>query len=265
MSLLLDILHGHAITIAAGLRILVRHVRGPEGEVVAKELHDERAVLVALLPKRVKLRDGLIERLLRQPASALWRVEDLVIEHGEVEGEAEADGVSGGELAVGDVLGGLVGEEGGLGLLLAVRVGLELGQVAVVVALHLEVEHLGLARGGVRHEGRVQEGEDAGADLGELGLNLCAVLLDKLDVLVVALGLLLLLDGGDDAPGRAAGADHVLVGDGEEVALLDVELLVAGHLGHGLHVLLHLVVALGLLGELGHVHMLFAGRVSHLD
>ena len=49
-----------------------------------------------------------------------------------------------------------------------------------------------------------------------------AVLLDQIDVLVVALGLLLLLNGGDDAPGRAAGADHVLVADAEQVTLLDL-------------------------------------------
>ena len=39
------------------------NIRGPEGEVVAQELHDERAVLVALLAKRVQLADRVIECL----------------------------------------------------------------------------------------------------------------------------------------------------------------------------------------------------------
>jgi hypothetical protein len=43
-------------------------------------------------------------------------------------------------------------------------------------------------------------------------------------VLVGALVLLLLLNGGDDAPGRTAGADHVLVGNGKEVTLINSKL-----------------------------------------
>ena len=38
-------------------------VRGPEREVVAQELHDERRVLVALLVQRVQLRDSVVEGL----------------------------------------------------------------------------------------------------------------------------------------------------------------------------------------------------------
>jgi hypothetical protein len=43
-------------------------------------------------------------------------------------------------------------------------------------------------------------------------------------VLLRALGLLLLLDGGDDAPGGTAGTNNVLVSDGQEVALIDGKL-----------------------------------------
>lgn len=73
--------------------------------------------------------------MLGQVARALGRVENLVVEDGEVEGEAEADGVGRGQVDEGDVLGGLVGEQGMFGGILAVGTGLELGQVAVVVAL----------------------------------------------------------------------------------------------------------------------------------
>lgn len=44
--------------------------------------------------------------LLGQVAGALRGVEDLVVEHREVEGQAQADGVGGGQVHQGDVLGG---------------------------------------------------------------------------------------------------------------------------------------------------------------
>jgi hypothetical protein len=86
------------------------------------------------------------------------------------------------------------------------------------------VEDLALASLGLGDEALVEDGEDILADLLELELDLLAVLADDADVLVGALGLLLLLDAGDDAPGSTAGADDVLVGDGKEVALVDCEL-----------------------------------------
>jgi hypothetical protein len=84
----------------------------------------------------------------------------------------------------------------------------------------------------------VQALQDVFADLGQLGLNLLAVLLDETDLGVVALGLLLLLNRGDDSPRGTAGTNDVLVRNGEQISLLDGELLVCG--GNGLHVLDHL-------------------------
>jgi hypothetical protein len=60
--------------------------------------------------------------------------------------------------------------------------------------VHLVVEDLGLAGSGVGDEAVIQNIENILADLLELELNLAAVLLDGGDVLVRALGLLLLLD-----------------------------------------------------------------------
>ena len=113
--------------------------------------------------------------------------------------------------------------------------------------VHLVVEDLGLAGGSVGDKALVQDVKDILADLLELGLDLVAVLLDGGDVLVGALGLLLLLDGGNDAPRGTAGADDVLVGNAEEVALIDGQL--TANLSHLLHVGDHLIVALGLLAE----------------
>jgi len=118
----------------------------------------------------------------------------------------------------------------------------ELGKVTVVVTLpitisdmflrcsfrscdiHLVVEDLGLARLRLWNEGLVKDVKDILADLLKLELDLLTVLADDANVLVGSLLLLLLLDGGDDAPGGTAGSDNVLVCDREEVALIDGEL-----------------------------------------
>ena len=89
---------------------------------------------------------------------------------------------------------------------------------------HLVVEDLGLARLGLGDERVVEDVEDILADLLKLGLDLLAVVADGADVLLRALGLLLLLDGRNDAPRRASGADNVLVGDRQKVALVNGEL-----------------------------------------
>ena len=115
--------------------------------------------------------------------------------------------------------------------------------------IHLVVEDLGLASGGVGDKGLVENLEDVLADGLELGLDLLPVLLDNGDVLLGALGLLLLLNGGDDAPAGAASADDVLVGNGKEVALVNGELTT--ELGDLLHEGNHLIVALSLLAEAG--------------
>jgi hypothetical protein len=90
--------------------------------------------------------------------------------------------------------------------------------------IHLVVEDLALAGLGLGDKALVENVEDILADLLKLELDLLAVLADDANVLLGALGLLLLLDAGDDAPGGTAGSDDVLVGDGKEVALVNCEL-----------------------------------------
>jgi hypothetical protein len=86
------------------------------------------------------------------------------------------------------------------------------------------VEDLGLAALGRGDEVLLEDLKDVFADLAELGLDLLTVLLDQADLGLVALALLLLLDGGDDAPRGTAGANDVLVGNGKQVALVYGEL-----------------------------------------
>lgn len=179
---------------------------------------------------------------------SVGRVENFVVKHREVEGEAEADGVRGGEVGGGHLGGGLVGFEGGRGGGLAHVILLELREVTVVISLHLVVEDLGLLGGGVGDEGLLDDAEDVVANVAELVFDLGLVVLYDGHLV----GVPLLLDGGDDTPGGSAGSDDVLVGYGEKVALLDGELL--GLSGHLFHIGDHFIEALCLLGELGFVN-----------
>lgn len=110
-------------------------------------------------------------------------------------------------------------------------------------------EDPGLASSGVGNEGLVKNVEDGLADLLYLGLDLGAVLLDGGNVLVGALGLLLPLGRVEVSQRGTAGTNNVLVGNAEEVALVDGEL--TAELGHLLHEGDHLIVALHLLAEAG--------------
>ena len=196
-------------------------------------MHDEGGVLVALLGESIKLcriistvpkvvdisglrtSNGIIESLLGKVASLVWRVKDLVVEDGEVQGKAKTDWVGWSKVALGNLGGGLVSLKGLVGGLLALVANGELSEVAVVITLHLVVEDLGLSGLGGWDQVLVKDIKDVLADLGELGLDLLAVLLDQGNLAGVALGLLLLLDRGNDSPGSAAGTNNVLVSDRE--------------------------------------------------
>jgi hypothetical protein len=158
--------------IEAYTRRLTYQVRGPQSEIVAEELHDERGVLVGLLVERVELGDGVVEGRLGQATRSIRRVEYLEVEHGEVERQAQANRVRGYQLADGNVRRGLVRDQAVLGGVLATVARRELGQVALVVALHLVVEHLRLACARVRYQVLVQQAQDVAADLFQLLLNL---------------------------------------------------------------------------------------------
>lgn len=86
------------------------------------------------------------------------------------------------------------------------------------------VEHLALSSLGLRDQALIEDVEDILADILKLGLDLLTIVANDADVLLHALGLLFLLDTGDDAPRSTTGTDYVLVGHGEEVALVDREL-----------------------------------------
>lgn len=315
-SLLLLVGGGGALGGGLGLR------RGPEGleieqsetilmrftvswvtyQVVPEELHDQGRVLVALLAQGVELctavvsscpvgfvclyieltSNGVIKSKFGEVAGLVGGVQDFVVEDREVQGQAEADGVGRGKIGRGDLSGSLVGLQRGIGSALAAVANGELSQVTVVVTLHLVVEDLGLAALSGLDEVLVQNLEDVIADLRQLGLDLLAVLLDQSDLGLVAFGFLLLFNRGDDSPRGTAGTNDVLVGDRQEIPLLNSELNIGR--GNNLHVLNHLCVAsstagprsqgfwkrtfiaLSLLSELGEVDSIFVTHgVGFLD
>ena len=110
-------------------------------QVVSQQLHNECGVLVALFAQSVELGNSIIKSLLCEVASLVGRVEDFIVEDGKVEGEAETDWVSRGEICAGDFSGVLVGFEGLVSRNLALVTYGELGQVTVVVSLPVQEQN----------------------------------------------------------------------------------------------------------------------------
>mmetsp|Transcript_42932 Transcript_42932/g.127278 ORF Transcript_42932/g.127278 Transcript_42932/m.127278 type:complete len:240 (+) Transcript_42932:95-814(+) len=216
-------------------------LRLPERQVVLEELHREDGVVARLLGHARELSGGPIQRILGRGDGALGVLKDFVLEDREVQGETEAHGMHRGQ---------------GVCLLHALHVrllrilrcpgpGVALGEfreVAVVVALHLEVERLRLPRVGRRHQVGFQECEGLVADALQLGLDLGTVAVGQGGLVGAAVGLLLLRHSHRDANSVAALGQSVLEGRGEHVALLRVQRRVL--LDALLHEISHLIVAL---------------------
>ena len=77
--------------------------RGPESEIIPEELHDQRAIAVGLLGQGVELGNSIIKGLLGKVARTVRRVQDLIVEDGEVERKTKADGVGGSQLSLRNV------------------------------------------------------------------------------------------------------------------------------------------------------------------
>lgn len=91
-------------------------------------------LLVRFFGEGVKLGNGIIECLLGEVAGSVGAVEDFVVEHREVEGQTESDGVGRGKLGNGNVRGSLVGFQRLVSRLLSLVTGGELSEVSVVVS-----------------------------------------------------------------------------------------------------------------------------------
>ena len=167
----------------------------PESKVFLEKLDDALGVTEVILLELVDLVEGILEGLVSKCNSFLGVLLGLVVEDGEVEGEAELDGIAGGQ---GDVHGVLVGLEGSvLGGFEVSALGI-LSLVTVVIANHLDEEALGLSFAGFGEDVLVDDINDTLAVLHELLLN---------DALVSGEGILelgvlrVLFDGLDSAAG----------------------------------------------------------------
>lgn len=158
----------------------VGEVAGPQGQVVSEQLHDSGRVAVLVLLQTVEVGDGIVESSLGEFASVVGGVEDLVIEHGIVEGKSKSDGMCGLE-CLSLVACDLVCLLCELDNILALVPREELAEVAEVVALHLHEEDLGLGVLRVGDEGVIEEAEHIVANVLQLLLNLGAVALDQVD------------------------------------------------------------------------------------
>jgi hypothetical protein len=77
-------------------------------------------------------------------ASLIRSVEDLIVEDREVKGKTQADGVSRGQLGLGDLGGSLVGLEGLVSRVLALVADGKLSKVAVIIALPISSRHVNM-------------------------------------------------------------------------------------------------------------------------
>ena len=235
-----------------GVVVVIIILLFPEGEVFLEELNDGLGITEVVFFELVDLVEGLLERLVGDLASLLVVLHDLVLEHGEVKGETESDGVAGLES---DAVGFVVGLEGiVLDLLEVVTLGV-LSDVAVVVTDHLDEESLGLTI--------ARFGKNLGVD--NVNDTLAVSLEASLDGGLVPgegvteLGVLgVLLDGGNSAASGSLGGDEVLESNREEVSLIgaDISSLLLENFSKEIN---HILESLGLLSDSGKEYLFFNG------
>lgn len=66
-------------------------------------MHDESAVTIAFFREGVEFSDGIVECLLGKVAGTVWRVQDLVVEDGEVKSKTKANRVGRGEIGLSNI------------------------------------------------------------------------------------------------------------------------------------------------------------------
>ena len=81
----------------------------PEGQVLLEELNDALGITEVVLLELINLVESGLESEVSELAGLLVVLHDLVVEHGEVEGKAELDGVAWGKR---DLIGLVVSLEG---------------------------------------------------------------------------------------------------------------------------------------------------------
>ena len=161
----------------------------PEGQVLLEKFDDALGIAEVVLLKLIDFVEGLLKGVISELASFGVVLQDFVVEDGEVESQAELNGVAGRQI---DGVGLLVGLFGLLLDLFKLCIFGVLSDVAVVVTDHLHEEGLGLVRAGSAEHTVV----DHVHNLLAVGNELCFDLRLVVKKCAIKLGILgVLLDG----------------------------------------------------------------------
>jgi hypothetical protein len=186
----------------------------PEGQVLLEELDDALCVTEIVFLEFINLVESFLKGAVGELAGGLVVFHHLVVEDREVKGETKLDGVAWWEL---NLVSFVVSFERVLLDLLKLGILGVLSDVAVVVADHLDEEGLGLTVAVLGEDFVVNHVNNLLAVTGEFFFDFILVAgkcIRKLGVLGV------LLNCSNRAAGSALGADEVLKGDREKVALV---------------------------------------------
>ena len=102
-------------------------------------MHDEGRILVAFLTQGIELSNSIVESLFGKMASLVRRVEDLVIEDGEVEGKTKSDWVCRSKIGLSNFGSILVGFQRFVGRLLSLFGDGEFCEVSMVITLPVKI------------------------------------------------------------------------------------------------------------------------------
>jgi len=176
----------------------------PESKVFLKQLDDALGVTEIVFLELVDLVEGFLQGVVSELAGLFVVLHNFIVENREVQGQAKLDGVAWGKW---DLVGLFVSVES---LLLDIfeKISLcVLGDVAVVVADHLDEEGPGLTLTLLLENLGVDHVDDALAISNKLGLDAVLVVGEGVSILGV-LGVL--LNRGYCAASSAFGADQIL-------------------------------------------------------
>merc|ERR1740139_434204 len=233
---------------------LIITIRRPQGQIIAQQLQDQRGIFVRVLCHVVKLGNCIFESCASHLARLIWIGEHLILEDRKVQCQTQADGMCHSQIGLCDFLRFLISLPGIIRRCCFLVTCGELGNVTVVVGLHLLVENLRLTAACLADQVSIEQPKDRVANLLQLCLHLGTILPCILGLLGVSFACLLLFHAGNDTPCCSAAAHCVLVRHRQQVALLHGELIWG--LADVMHVVCHLVVALCLLCQLGEIHAL---------
>jgi hypothetical protein len=201
-----------------------------------------------LLVAVIELVECICECFVAELACLAHVLHDLVVKHGEVEGEAEADGVARVEALLRDLARVIIRCQCILlGPLEAVALR-RLSNIAAVIPDHLLEEGLRLVVSRLSQHLLSDQPNDLVAVAVQLILNALLIVAHASGEFGI---FLVLFDCPDSADGCALRGDQVLEGDGEQIALVDGQ---SGTLllDNGLQEVYHVAVSLGLLCYASH-------------